>query len=58
MLLVVEKEILIKAVMQAISTYTMSCFLLLNDLCVDLERMRRNFWWGQKDYETNMAWVS
>ena len=36
----------------------MSCFLLLNGLCEILERMWRNFWWGQKDYETKMAWVS
>ncbi|KAK9989340.1 hypothetical protein SO802_029579 [Lithocarpus litseifolius] len=37
------KEILIKAVTQAIPTYTMSCFLLLKGLCEDLERMTRNF---------------
>ena len=45
MLLMGGKEIPIEAVTQTISTYTMSCFLLLNDLCEDLERMRRNFWW-------------
>ena len=40
------KEILIKAVTQAISTYTMSGFQLQKWLCEDLERMERNFWWG------------
>ena len=37
------KGILIKAVAQAIPTYTMSYFLLLKGLCEDLEQMMRNF---------------
>ena len=51
------KEILIKAVAQAIPTYTMSYFQLPQGLCEDLESMTRNFWWGQKQHESNMAWV-
>ncbi|KAL0004281.1 hypothetical protein SO802_011842 [Lithocarpus litseifolius] len=51
------KEILIKAVAQAIPTYTMSCFQLPRGLCEDLESMMRKFWWGQKHQETKMAWV-
>lgn len=58
MLLVGGKEILIKAVTQAIPTYTMSCFQLLKGLCEELERTERNFWWGQRDQEAKMAWVS
>ena len=58
MLLMGGKEILIKAVTQAIPTYTMSCFLLPKGLCEDLEGMERNFWWGQRDQETKMSWVS
>ena len=58
MLSVGGKEILIKAVTQAIPTYTMSCFQLPKGLCEDLERMERNFWWGQRDQEAKMAWVS
>lgn len=38
-----EKEILVKAVGQAILTYTMSCFQLLDSLCEELTSMVRNF---------------
>ena len=52
------REILIKAVAQALPTYTMGCFLLPKGLCEDLERMMRNFWWGQRHHESKIAWVS
>ena len=50
-------EILIKVVAQATTTYTMSCFMLLNALCHDLNSMVSQFWWGQKDKEQKMAWT-
>ena len=37
------KEVLIKAVAQAIPTYTMSCFKIPDSLCDDLTSMIRNF---------------
>ena len=52
----VEKELLIKAVAQAIPTYTMSYFKLLNNICDDLTSMIRQLWWKQR--KDKMAWVS
>ena len=49
------KEILIKAIAQAVSTYTMSCFKLLDSICEELTSMVRNFWWGQKVDERKMS---
>ena len=51
-------EVLIKAVAQATPTYTMSCFKLSNSLCNELNSMMSNFWWGQKEKEEKMAWMS
>ncbi|XP_075643888.1 uncharacterized protein LOC142615057 [Castanea sativa] len=41
------KEVFIKAVVQAVPSYTMSCFKLPNTLCEELTAMVRQFWWGQ-----------
>ena len=38
------REILIKAVAQAVPTYTMGCFLLPKGLCEDIEGTMQNFW--------------
>ena len=51
------KEILIKAVAQAIPSYTMSCFPLPMSLCEYFKRDLRSFWWGQKQQESKIAWV-
>ena len=52
------REILIKAVAQAMPTYIMSCFKLSKSLCKEMNSMMSNFWWGQKDKERKMAWIS
>ena len=52
------KEVLIKAVTQAVLSYTMSCFKLPNALCDGMTRMVRQFWWGQVKNEKKVAWMS
>jgi hypothetical protein len=52
------REVLIKAVAQAIPSYTMSCFRLPDGLCKELNSMFSNFWWGQHDKKNKAHWIS
>jgi hypothetical protein len=52
------REILLKAVIQAIPTYTMSVFQLPKSLCKEINSMMGRFWWGAKENETKVAWMS
>jgi hypothetical protein len=52
------KEVLLKVVVQAIPTYTMSVFQLPKTLCKDINAMMAKFWWGHKQNDKRIAWMS
>ena len=54
----VEKEVLIKAVVQAIPPYTMGVFQLLVKLCEELNALCAKFWWRQVGNERKVHWKS
>ena len=51
------KEVLIKSVIQAIPTYTMSCFKLPRGLVKELEILIRKFRWGYNGDNRKVHWV-
>jgi hypothetical protein len=53
-----EKKILLKAVVQAIPTYSMSVFQLPATLCKELEGLMQHFWWRHMAKEANVHWMS
>ncbi|KAF5452148.1 hypothetical protein F2P56_027178 [Juglans regia] len=52
------KEILVKAVLQALSTYAMSVFKLPKRLCNELNMMLAKFWWGNSQKTNCVHWCS
>jgi len=52
------KEVLIKAVIQATPMYAMQCFEIPATMCEDMERMCRDFWWGNSCDKRKMALAS
>lgn len=53
----VEKEVLLKAVIQVIPTYTISVFQLLKALCKKINAIMARFWWGHKEDLSRIAWL-
>lgn len=52
----VSKEVLLKSVIQAISTYTMSVFLLPQQVCSNIESLTSNFWWSSTNGGKGIHW--
>jgi hypothetical protein len=52
------KEVLLKAVIQAIPTYCMGVFQLPISLCKDINSMMQNFWWSQLNKKSRIHWLS
>ena len=50
------REILLKAVMQAIPTFAMSCFKLPRGLYDEIEVLIRKLFWGQKRVQRKIHW--
>ena len=50
------REVLLKAVVQAIPTFAMSCFKLPVTLCNDIEQLIRKFWWGHRGNQRKIHW--
>ncbi len=50
------KEVMVKAVAQAIPTYMMGVFKLPMSVCDDLNQMVHNFWWGSSKGRRKTHW--
>lgn len=52
------KEVLLKSVIMALPTYTMSCCRLPKGLCAEICGHMAKFWRGQNEEERKMQWIS
>ena len=52
-----SRDVLIKSMIQAIPTYSMSCFKLPEGLIKDIEVMICKFWWGYSGDSRKIHWV-
>ena len=51
------REVLIKTVAQAISTYSMSVFKLPKTICDGINSLLAKYWWGQDHEERKIHWI-
>jgi hypothetical protein len=52
------KGTLVKSVLQTVHAFPMSCFQLTKKQCKKLSMISSTFWWGHKDNERKVHWVS
>ncbi|CAL9007242.1 unnamed protein product [Prunus brigantina] len=52
------REVLIKAVAQAIPTYPMTVLLFPGGLCRELDGILAKFWWGGNEDKDELHWIS
>jgi hypothetical protein len=52
------REVLIKSVLQAVSTYAMGSFHLTKGQCGQLSAVASRFWWGALDGQRKTHWVN
>jgi hypothetical protein len=50
------RAILISAVIQALPTYVMSCFMIPKTMCDQIEKAICRFWWGSKEGQQKIHW--
>lgn len=50
------KEVLLKAVIQAMPTYFMSCFRIPDGQCQEIEKLMAQYWWGSFQSKRKIHW--
>ncbi|KAL6549238.1 hypothetical protein OROHE_009083 [Orobanche hederae] len=50
------REVLVKSILQAIPIYAMSCFRIPTGVCLEIERLCQNFWWGDSESKKTIHW--
>lgn len=58
MLTCAGREIILKPVIQAIPTYSMSCFQLTKKVCKGITSCMAKYWWGSSLDRRSLHWVS
>jgi hypothetical protein len=50
------REVLVKAICQAIPTYSMSCFRLSKKMCKKITSIVARYWWGGDEMKRKIHW--